>query len=107
MRQSSATWRSISGTKKIANTQTTASKYPSANGRAVMSAQRNSMLRSPRCSAFSRPRRSSPSARSTPITRPAGPTRSAAGSADAPVPQPTSSTCAPAGKASRSTVRRP
>ena len=106
-RQSLATWASMSGTKKIAKTQTTASKLASAKPRSVMSPVRKAAFRSPSSSAFPRARSSMASARSTPITRPSGPTARAAGSAEAPVPQPTSSTRAPGARARRSIVRLP
>jgi len=107
MRHSSATCRSMSGTKKMPNTHTTASKWPSGKPSAVMSARRNSAWRSPAARAFVRASSSSGSARSTPSTAPRAPTACAAGSAEAPLPQHASSTRAPGSGARRSIVRRP
>src|SRR5258705_7249686 len=73
----------MSGTKKIAKTQMTVSKWPSGNPRLVMSPVSNRTLPRPLLSALPRAIASSRSARSTPSTCPFGPTRSAAGSAAA------------------------
>ncbi len=59
IRQSSATCDSMSDTKKIPNTHTTASKWRSGYGRSVMSALMNSMFVSPRAAAFALPSASS------------------------------------------------
>jgi hypothetical protein len=96
---------SISGTKKIPNTHTTASKFSFENLRASMSPSSNSMLVRP--VAFVRANSKSFSDKSIPITFPACPTTWAAGSAEAPAPQQTSSTRDPTGNESNSIVRPP
>src|SRR5215469_5994570 len=105
--QSSFTALAISGTKKIPNTHTTASKLAKGNLIDSMSPISNLVLPKRRSIAFVRADSRSCFARSTPMTFPIGPTASAAGRAEAPAPQQTSSTREPIESEASSIVRRP
>ncbi|HEY2666533.1 MAG TPA: hypothetical protein VGK51_06825, partial [Actinomycetota bacterium] len=106
-RQSSRMAATMSSTKKMPNTQTTASNEASWTSRSVMSPRRKVTVESPCSLALALPSSSSRSARSTPRTEPASPAACAAGSADEPAPQQTSSTRSPGRIPASSTVRRP
>jgi hypothetical protein len=95
------------GDKKDRKTLITASNIAVGKPKASISPWRNSTSRRPFRPALSRARSRRRSARSAPMTCPAGPTIEAAGIADARLPQPTSRTVDPAVRARRSTVGLP
>jgi len=97
----------MSGTKKMPNTDSTASNDCGARSRSRMSAHTSSTLVKPAASTRVRAMSSICCVRSTPSTAPDAPTAFAAGSTELPVPHATSSTRAPGTSASRSTVSWP